>query len=131
MQLIEGQMCLLFFLIKKRRQIRSNKMRIESARVRVTFKHFNCLSLIFKAVLIMSVICTFKVNKKKAAVSGCADAPSRISTIQPMQKNTCEKKQQSRSQAHVVFAGFFWLTHGLPARAAENQCGAVQTAHNS
>ncbi len=56
------------FFNKKRRQIRSNKMRIESARVRVTFKHFNCLSLIFKAVLIMSVICTFKVNKKKAAV---------------------------------------------------------------
>ncbi len=36
--------------------------------LRVTFKHFNCLSLIFKAVLIMSGICTFKVNKKKAAV---------------------------------------------------------------
>ncbi len=33
MQLIEGQMCLCFFFIK-RRQIRSNKFRIESARVR-------------------------------------------------------------------------------------------------
>ncbi len=33
MQLIEGQMCLLFFYYKKR-QIRSNKIRIESAGVR-------------------------------------------------------------------------------------------------
>ncbi len=33
MKLIEGQMCL-WFLNKKRRQIRLNKIRIESARVR-------------------------------------------------------------------------------------------------
>ncbi len=33
MQLIEGQICL-FFFNKKRRPIRSNKIRIESARVR-------------------------------------------------------------------------------------------------
>ncbi len=33
MHLIEGQMCACFFFIK-RRQIRSNKIRIESARVR-------------------------------------------------------------------------------------------------
>ncbi len=33
MQLIEGQMCVCFFFYK-RRQIRSNKIRIESARVR-------------------------------------------------------------------------------------------------
>ncbi len=39
MQLIEGQMCV-FFLIK-RRQIRSNKIRIESARVRGSNKDIN------------------------------------------------------------------------------------------
>ncbi len=33
MQLIEGQMCVVVFLIK-RRQIRLNKIRIDSARVR-------------------------------------------------------------------------------------------------
>ncbi len=38
MQLIEGQMCLCFFFIKKRRQIRSNYIRIESARVRESNK---------------------------------------------------------------------------------------------
>ncbi len=34
MHLIEGQMYLCFFILQKRKQIRLNKIRIESARVR-------------------------------------------------------------------------------------------------